>query len=59
MEIGKWKMKPKSVCNDCKKEYKTKDIIIKLGGALCPHCRVILHLPFTKEYAKLKKQQSN
>lgn len=32
-------------CKQCKTTWETKELILKMGGLLCPDCRVILVWP--------------
>jgi len=56
MDVGSQKMSNIN-CKHCGKESTELDLILKLGGALCPHCRTILYLPFEKEYNDLVKSR--
>jgi hypothetical protein len=49
--------KPYKPCLRCKVMVRTKDMLLKMGGLLCPHCRRILCQPgidreFYEEYSK-------
>lgn len=57
-------MENKIACTHCKKESDQLDLIVKLGGILCPYCRTIIYYPFEKGYndtidAKSAKESDN
>lgn len=40
-------------CPKCKVDVNAKNMIVKMGGLLCPKCRTILYRPYVdKEYFK-------
>lgn len=38
-------------CERCNKDFKLQDLTMKMGGLLCPECRIILFYPGTREYS--------
>lgn len=49
-------------CKDCKTVTEIKDMPIKMGGLLCPNCRLILFQPYVDpeyfvELARRRKEQ--
>lgn len=47
-------------CDKCEKEGECKDMTLKMGGLLCPDCRVIIFYPGSKVFFnELRKRQEN
>jgi hypothetical protein len=45
-------------CEKCNIEHKISDLILKMGGLICPQCRVILVFPHEKEFSEERKRRN-
>jgi hypothetical protein len=36
-------------CDDCAKTGDVKELVIKMGGLICPSCRVIIYKPYVDD----------
>lgn len=41
-------------CPDCNTTSEQSELLLKLGGVLCPHCRCIIYPPHDPEYKLLQ-----
>jgi len=45
-------------CPDCGTVSEQSELLLKLGGALCPECRYIIYPPHDPEYKHIIKSEN-